>query len=213
MGVKMKNIKVKTIIDIIGMIIVIQLLFNCITYVIFIFFERTDYSDHIASMCKMIVFTIIFIIFTKKRKVSLSVFPTNFGKSYIIVTTIAMILYLTTPSNYSGGLQPIVLLFYSSVVTPVFEEIIFRGYIWNKLNAVFNKEWKTYIVTTVLFALWHIGYIDAIAFRVETGLVNAMFWKVITGLCFGIILGAVRYKTKNIYSTILLHGVMNIFGR
>lgn len=98
-------------------------------------------------------------------------------------------------------------------MTPIFEEIIFRGYIWNKLNVVFKKESITYIVSTALFALWHIGYIDAISFRVETGLAIAMFWKVITGLCFGIILGAVRYKTKNSYSTILLHGVMNIFGR
>ncbi|WP_346928927.1 CPBP family glutamic-type intramembrane protease [Clostridium sp.] len=69
------------------------------------------------------------------------------------------------------------------------------------------------IILTALFALWHIGYISSIAFRIKNGLVNAMVWKVITGLCFGIILGAVRLKTKNSYSTILLHGSLNIFGR
>jgi membrane protease YdiL (CAAX protease family) len=78
---------------------------------------------------------------------------------------------------------------------------------------VFSKEIETYIVTTILFALWHIGYISSIAFRVETGLANAMIGKVITGLCFGIILGMIRLKTKNSYSTILLHGALNIFGR
>lgn len=91
--------------------------------------------------------------------------------------------------------------------------MIFRGYVWNKLNTIFLKEWKTYIGSTILFALCHIGYISAIVFRVECGLANAMIWKVITGLCFGIILGAIRLKTKNSYSTILLHGVLNIFGR
>lgn len=40
-----------------------------------------------------------------------------------------------------------------------------------------------------------------------------MVWKVITGLCYGMILGAVRLKTKNSYSTMLVHGVLNIFGR
>lgn len=60
---------------------------------------------------------------------------------------------------------------------------------------------------------WHKGYIYSIAFRVGNGLANIMMWKVITGFCFGIVLGAVRIKTKNSYSTILLHGVMNIFGR
>ncbi len=68
-------------------------------------------------------------------------------------------------------------------------------------------------MTTIPFALWHFGYISSIAFRVEYGLMNAMIWKAITGLCFGIVLGAVRLKTKNCYSTILLHSVMNIFGR
>jgi membrane protease YdiL (CAAX protease family) len=60
--------------------------------------------------------------------------------------------------------------------------------------------------------MWHLGYVDSIAFRVEIGLGNAMLWKVITGLCYGIILGVLRLRTKNSYSTILLHGVMNIFG-
>lgn len=78
---------------------------------------------------------------------------------------------------------------------------------------VFSKEWKTYVVTTALFALWHIGYIDSNAFRVGNGIANVMIWKVITGFCFGIILEAARIKTKNSYSTILLHGVMNMFGR
>lgn len=209
----MKNNKAKTIGCIVGMLIIIQIFLICIKQVIFIFVERTDYSDSIASMIAMIALSILFIIFAKKQKVSLSVFPKHFGKFYIIATCVAIILLVTTPSNYLGEFEAIILLFYSSMVTPIFEELIFRGYIWNKLNTVFEKEWITYIVSTVLFALWHIGYIDAIAFRVETGLAIAMFGKVITGLCFGVVLGAVRYKTKNSYSTILLHGVMNIFGR
>lgn len=209
----MKNNKAKTIACIVGMLIIIQIFLICIKQVTFIFVERTDYSDLIASMIAMIVLSILFIIFTRKQRISLSVFPKHFDKFYIIATCVAIILLVTTPSNYSGGFQAIILLFYSSMVIPIFEEVIFRGYIWNRLNDVFEKEWITYIVSTVLFALWHIGYIDAIAFRVETGLAITMFWKVITGLCFGVVLGAVRYKTKNSYSTILLHGVMNIFGR
>jgi membrane protease YdiL (CAAX protease family) len=166
-----------------------------------------------ASMLAMIVITVLFIIFTRKQKVSLSIFPDKFGIFYKLATIAAAVLFMATPSNFTGGFHAISLLVYSSIVTPIFEELIFRGYVWNKLNTIFSKEWKTYIISTVLFALWHIGYISSIAFRVENGLVNVMIWKVITGLCFGIILGAVRLKTKNSYSTILLHGVLNIFGR
>lgn len=44
-------------------------------------------------------------------------------------------------------------------------------------------------------------------------LTGILVGKVITGLCFGIVLGAVRFKTRNCYSTILLYGGMNLFGR
>lgn len=209
----MKDGREHTIRRIIVLLVFLQLLLFGIKQCLFIFFKRTDYFDSMASMFAMMVITVLFIIFTRKRNVSLSIFPDKFGMFYMLVTIVATVLFIAAPSNFTGGFQAIILLAYSSIVTPVFEELIFRGYVWNKLNTIFSKEWKTYVVSTVLFALWHIGYISSIAFRAGNGLANAMIWKVITGLCFGIILGAVRLKTKNSYSTILLHGVLNIFGR
>jgi len=209
----MKISKVKTLSYIIGLLIAIQLLLLGIKHVAFVFIERTDYTDHIATMIGMIILSVVFVLFTKKQKVSLSVFPEHFNKFYIAGTCLAAVLLVATPSNYSGGFQAIILLIYGSIVTPIFEELIFRGYVWNKLNAVFEKERLTYIISTVLFAFWHLGYIDSLAFRTETGLANVMLWKAITGLCYGIVLGVVRLKTKNSYSTMLLHGVMNVFGR
>ena len=181
--------------------------------IIFFFVARTDFSDYMASMVSMIILTSIILRLSRKAEINLSIFPDKFTVSYISVSIISVVLFIASPSNYKGGIEPILLLVYSSIVTPIFEELIFRGYIWNELNQIFTSEWKTYIITTILFALWHLGYISSIAFRVEDDLLNVMIWKVITGLCFGIVLGAVRLKTKNCYSTMLLHGVMNIFGR
>lgn len=209
----MKDSSEHAIIRIIVLLIFLQLLLFGIKQYLFVFFKRTDYSDSIASMFGMIVITVLFVIFTRKQKVSLSIFPHKFGTFYVMVTIVGTVIFIATPSNFTGSFQAIMLLVYGSIITPIFEELIFRGYVWNKLNAIFLKEWETYIISTVLFALWHIGYISSIAFRVENGLANAMIWKVITGLFFGIILGAIRIKTKNSYSTILLHGVLNIFGR
>lgn len=209
----MKLEKTKLIGCIVVWLILLQLILFGIEQSIFIFVNRTDYIDHMASMFAMIIITIFFVLFVRSKSISLSIYPKNNKRNYAIATIIVLLLLIVTPSNFTGGFQAITLLIYSSIVTPIFEELIFRGYVWNKLNTMFAKEWKTYIVTTILFALWHIGYISAIAFRVETGLANVMMWKVIVGLFFGIILGAVRLKTKNSYSTILLHGAMNIFGR
>ncbi|MBO0410862.1 CPBP family intramembrane metalloprotease [Enterococcus hulanensis] len=57
------------------------------------------------------------------------------------------------------------------------------------------------------------GYFDSLAFRVGEGLPEALIWTVIIGLCYGLVLGLLRLRTKNCYSTMLLHGAMNIFGR
>ena len=205
--------KNQILLKIIGLLIFLQLLLFSIKKFIFIFFNRTNFVDSISSMCAMIIITILFIIFTKNQNISLSIFPKEFNTFYIVSTIISSLLFILTPSNFQGQIQPILLLIYGSIITPIFEELIFRGYVWNKLNIVFDKECKVYIVTTVLFGLWHIGYISSISFRVHEGLITVIIWKVITGLCFGIILGGLRLKTKNTYLTILLHGVLNIFGK
>lgn len=194
-------------------IISLSLMLFLIRKGLFLLIPRTDYSDHIVSMVAMIILTAFILILSKKLKVNLSIFPTKFTPFYICGSIIAFCLLVATPSNFTGGVKSITLLIFSSIVTPIFEEIIFRGYVWNKLNQIFSNEWKTYIVSSILFALWHFGYISSIAFRVNDNLLNVMIWKVIIGLCFGIVLGFVRLKTKNCYSTMLLHGIMNIFGR
>lgn len=209
----MNKCKIKTIGFMILVLLLLSLSLFVIKRIIFFFVARTDFSDYMASMVSMIILTSIILRLSRKAEINLSIFPDKFTVSYISVSIISVVLFIASPSNYKGGIEPILLLVYSSIVTPIFEELIFRGYIWNELNQIFTSEWKTYIITTILFALWHLGYISSIAFRVEYDLLNVMIWKVITGLCFGIVLGAVRLKTKNCYSTMILHGVMNLFGR
>jgi len=208
----MSKSKTKSLSYTICLLVVIQLLLVGLKQFSFIFVERTNFSDSVSTMFAMIILIGLFLVFTKKQKITLSIFPRAFNKFYVIGTCIAAALFIATPSNYTDGFQAILLLIYGSIVTPVFEELIFRGYVWNKLNTVFEKEWVSYIVSTVLFGIWHLGYVYSIAFRVETGLATVMMWKVIVGLCYGVVLGALRLKTKNCYSTILLHGVANIFG-
>jgi len=205
--------KAKVLSYIIRLLFVFQLSLFGLKRLIFLTVDRTNFTDSIATMFAMSILTILLVVYAKRRKIALSVFPGDFNKFYIIGTCVGVALLVAAPSNYADGFQAIALLFYGSVVTPIYEELIFRGYVWNRLNTLFKREWKTYAVTTVLFGIWHLGGIDSVSFRVETGLANVMMWKVIVGLCYGVVLGAVRLKTKNCYSTMLLHGVMNIFGR
>ena len=211
----MENRKIiKSIATILVLLVGLQLMRMAIEQGFFLFVKRTNFTDDVATMLAMLVLTIGFVIITSPRGIHLSIFPRKFGALYIIETLVLLgLLGLSFIMFSDHTAHAITIMLYGSVVTPIFEEIIFRGYIWNKLNAIFKKEVTTYIAVTLLFAIWHLGYVEGIAFRAPNGLAATMMWKVAIGFCYGIVLGAVRLKTKNCYSTILLHGIMNVFGR
>jgi len=110
----------------------------------------------------------------------------------------------------------------TALVVPVAEELIFRGFLWNKLEGTLSGRWQqplTWAITTALFALWHLGYIDAVARNPltpgpqETSLAFIMFMKVLVGGAVGFLAGLGRWKTKRVYAAIFIHAVWNIFGR
>lgn len=187
-----------------------------IKQLVLLFIENTYFNERLASFVAMTTLSIAFVVIAKAKKLDLSVFPNRFGIWYIIFTALTAAFFVFTLIIFKAyDFEALFLFFYAAVATPIFEELLFRGYIWNTLNSVFDNEWHTYLVSVLLFAVWHLGYIDSFLFRAESSsaLLNILFWKFIIGLGFGLILGFVRKKAKNCYSTILLHGVMNILAR
>lgn len=205
--------KVKTMLKIIGLLVILQFLRLGLKQLFFFFIKRTNFSDHLASMLSFLLLTALIVVICKRRKIALTIFPPRFSRRYFFATGIVGLLLVTTPAYYSGGIEAILLLIYSSIVTPIFEELIFRRYVWNQLSVIFKRAVPVYLWSSVLFGIWHLGYSDSLAFRVGEGLPEALIWTVIIGLCYGLVLGLLRLRTKNCYSTILLHGAMNIFGR
>ncbi|MBL4937797.1 CPBP family intramembrane metalloprotease [Clostridium sp. YIM B02515] len=43
----------------------------------------------------------------------------------------------------------------STIAIPIFEELLFRGYVWNELKQNYKSDLTFYVVNTVLFAIWH----------------------------------------------------------
>lgn len=88
-----------------------------------------------------------------------------------------------------------------SFVTAITEEITFRGYLFNRLLNTTNKEWVSNLIISTLWALVHVP-------------ISVFWWKfdpsvtvVYLSLMFLYSLGAgfVFARTKNIFSSILLH--------
>lgn len=169
--------------------------------------DNRFYMKMITMGC-MIILTFMVVLWSSIKKVKLSVFPEKFSKMYLLVTAIAAILFISTPSNFVEGITAILVLIYGSIVTPMYEELLFRGYIWNRLNPFLKVEKNTWLITAVLFSVWHLGYVIP---NIWAGDWFAVITKMVVGFAYGILLGYVRLKTQNCYSTILLHGVLNIF--
>ncbi len=109
----------------------------------------------------------------------------------------------------------------SCVVFPLFEEPIFRGWIWNCVSTALPARANsllTLLVSTLLFAVWHLGYWDVVALHVRQGttfasLTQFMLMKMVIASIIGLLAGLLRWKTSNIYASILVHAFWNLFGR
>jgi membrane protease YdiL (CAAX protease family) len=211
--------KAKTVVKIIIGLILIQGVGSAVREIMFLFCERTLLSDLFISAVFTIVLVLIGLLIVKKNSIPLAVFPEKNRMGYAVAAIIVVGLTIAAPFiTGDKTLFSVLVLVYSVIITPVFEELIFRGYVWSLLESKFSSRLAVYIITTLLFAVWHLGYIDSVAFRVSlkspsADLAFIMLMKLTTGLVFGIVLGAVRYKSRNCLASIILHGAMNLFGK
>lgn len=207
----------KKIINIILCLIALQIGRFTFKTLAFLFLDKNFITDVIVSSIYMIIIIIFSIISIKKNELELNIFPKNLNWKYIVTLIILFAIIFTTPiitKNYS--LYDILSLLYGAIITVIFEEIIFRGFVYKEISNIKNDLWA-YIISTIIFGIWHLGYIDTVMWRVSmispnANIMNIMFWKVITGISFGIVVGFFRYKNKNVYSSMIVHALLNTFG-
>lgn len=173
-------------------------------------------TDRFLSILFMMFVTATFFIICKKRAIALHLLPEKRTPLYIAAALVVVLLVVSSPAFLFAkerSAEDMLLTLYSILFIPVYEEIIFRGYAWSRLCRVIRNEWLVCAIVAVLFAVWHLGYIYTISLRVNGNLATIMYWKMITGLCYGAVLCPLRKLSKNCASTVLLHATMNIFAR
>lgn len=208
-----------TMIKIIILLFALQISRILIKQVAFLYLPYSKLNDILISMVIIIFFVICIICKAKREDMALDIFSyINSHEArayYILVTVCILLLILTSPSFTSKpSLESLVPLLYTIIMLPIYEEILFRSYLWNVLKKEHEDERKIYFITTVLFSLYHIGYIDTII--MDSGLNEValyVFIKCSLMLSYGIFIGFFRYKIKNSYSCILVHSFLNIFGK
>ncbi len=101
------------------------------------------------------------------------------------------------------------------LVSPLFEEVLFRGYVWHRLKKSRVGDVSVIFITGILFGLFHLfGYYEysyETGFTTETKLMlNVVVQKILLNISFGLLLGYIRYKTKKLYPSLLIHSLNNI---
>jgi membrane protease YdiL (CAAX protease family) len=106
----------------------------------------------------------------------------------------------------------------SVLAFPIFEELLFRGWIWSKLEPTLVEHQSgliTWITTTALFTIWHLGYVVTVTQNAgpSANPFEIMFFKLLVGGMVGVIAGLARWRTGSVLGAIFMHGLWNLFGR
>lgn len=118
--------KIKTIAIIIIGLILVQVIRISLKLSVFFFVERTLFTDTIVSALIMTALTLIGIMIAKRKDISLSVFPNRHKLAYAIATIVISVLIILTPLiTGEESLFAVSSLVYSTLIIPVFEELIF----------------------------------------------------------------------------------------
>lgn len=144
--------------------------------------------------------------------------PVRYGAACLVFAA----LFASTPFATGQAAEPAAwaALACGAIATPVFEELLFRGYVWDRLQCGFARDWQVLVVSAVLFGLWHLGYADAVAWRVAQpdmagvaqGLPGLMKAKVAFGSMVGVVLGYLRLRTGGCLAPMLFHGCWNVLA-
>jgi len=98
---------------------------------------------------------------------------------------------------YNSSVWPALLWIVVVVLAPIFEESLFRGFLFEGFRKSRLGVIGTIILTSFVWMFFHLGY--------DLYSLAAIF-------LFGLVLGAVRYKTGSLWSTMLMHACYNIVG-
>ena len=204
--------KLKNIFQIILIIVSLQIIRIAVRRVLLLFIPITELSLNILNMVIFIIYTYLLVKYCKKNKIDLRVFKVNNKNAYLLLISIFIILFIINLLLNKFSMNNIFKILYGTINLPIFEELLFRGYIWSRLLKMFKNEMYVYIITTLLFSIYSVFYIDS-AILLKVFSFGLIIFKLVIGLLFGLITGFVRYKTKNTFSSMIVSSIMNMVSK
>ena len=164
-----------------------SLVITIITFIIFGFIFYKNYQKYKHMYNKKVSIKDIFILIILGIILNLSY--------NLILSDLNNIVHFT--NNYDAiNISVLIYIVCTGILGPILEELLFRGIVFNKLKT-FNKQMKSILLVTLIFALFHSNPVQ-----------------MLYAFCLGFILVYVYEKHKNIMVPMLVHissNIMNIF--
>lgn len=116
-------------------LLLLQLLRMGAKGLVFQVLERTIWTDEFVSSLYMLAATGMFLAAARKRRIKLHLFPATFSCGYKIGTMAVLAFFAATPIiTQSVSPAGLVSLVYHAVITVVFEEVLFRGFVYQAVK-------------------------------------------------------------------------------
>lgn len=128
----------------------------------------------------------------------------------------ALVIVLTLSTFWFGTA-----IFVSNLISvftiPLYEELIFRGWAWGKLDQIPAPGWLRWLAVSILFGVWHFGYADIYLLKIapawpEMNWCVFLLMKFVATLFIGLLVGLPRLRTSRVYGSLILHALVNLFG-
>ena len=197
-GEKMNNIKIilKSMKEII-ITYILQYILILILCIIYTLLGHNNLNNFINTYCiffLLIYYLITIIYLYNKNKIKESKIKPNIKTLYLTISVgisisliLNMIIFKLT-NNIGTRTLPIPLAIISSgLIGPIYEEILFRYILYNRLNQYYNTN-KSILISTSIFAIIHINPVQ-ILYAFILGLIITIFYN----------------KYKNIIIPIIIH--------
>ncbi|EGT4205877.1 CPBP family intramembrane glutamic endopeptidase [Clostridioides difficile] len=222
----------KCIIDSILLMFIVQILRMILNYVLLSQFEFTLENFNIINLISFTLVGLSLILFLKdnslynkvrNRKIT-EAFEEN--KNNILIEKCKLILFvvvlslaiIVTYCTKGYVLFNVTMMTLSVLIVPIFEELFFREYVWNYLSNFIKSKGKIICITSILSGIYNIGYIDVIRnyvilYNNSSYTFEVIISKIMIGTVFGIVLGLVKYRFRDVGFCILLRSLFAIFIR
>ena len=129
-----------------------------------------------------------------------------------IITLISLILTVVFKTEYI--FYELIVMCLATIVVPLYEELLFRKYLWNYVNSFVENQKITWVVITIMSVLFILGYWDIVNQNLQIVgsdkfAVDVIFTNMKLGVLMSAITGFMKYKYKDIYLCIFLHIIIS----